>query len=68
MKKISEDEFRDYLEFKKFMGEEPGSIGQKTEEGKLDLGELDLVRAARGDQDFARFMSEMKARKEREDK
>lgn len=68
MKTIREDEFRDYLEFKKFMGEEPGSMGQKPSEGKLSLDELDLVRAARGEQDFARFMSEMKARKEREER
>ncbi len=68
MKKISEDEFRDYLEFKKFMGEEPGSLRKKKPEGALSMEDLDMVRAARGDQDFARFMSEMKARKEREDR
>lgn len=68
MKKISEDEFRDYLEFKKFMGEEPGSLRKKKPEGALSMEDLDMVRAARGDQDFARFMSEMKSRKEREDR
>lgn len=68
MKKIREDEFREYLEYKKFMNEVPGSTMKERANGKLDLGELDMVRAARGDQDFALFMNEMRARKEREEK
>ena len=68
MKKIRDDEFREYLEYKRFMKEEPGVAGGKKKSGKLSLGELDMVRAARGDQDFALFMNEMRARKEREDR
>ena len=68
MKKISDDEFREYLEYKKFMNEEPGAPSRKKKDRKLSLGELDLVRAARGDQDFEAFMNEMRARTEREEK
>lgn len=68
MKKIREDEFREYLEYKQFMNERPGAGRKEKVIGKLSLDQLDMVRAARGDQEFAMFMSEMKARKEREDK
>lgn len=67
MKKISEKEFRDYLEYKEFMGEGLSSTGKKSD-GRLSLDQLDMVRAARGDREFEQFMSEMKARKEKEEK
>ena len=50
------------------MNEEPGAASRKKKDRKLSLGELDLVRAARGDQDFEAFMNEMRARTEREEK
>ena len=68
MRKIKDEEFREYMEYKKFMNEKPGAVKNENKSGKLSLDQLDLVRAARGDQDFAKFMSEMKARKEREGK
>lgn len=67
MKKISEDEFREYLEFKEFMEEVPAGAGGNRSNGRLSLDELDMVRAARGNQDFELFMEELRARKERED-
>ncbi|MBQ9015856.1 MAG: hypothetical protein IJ109_07005 [Firmicutes bacterium] len=68
MRKITEDEFRDYLELKKFMNEVPGAAKGKTVKRHLSLDQLDEVRAARGDQEFAMFMDEMRARKEKEEK
>ena len=65
MKKIQDEEFREYLEYKDFMGERPGESRKKTSR-KLDLGELDQVRAAKGNKDFALFLKEMKAREEEE--
>lgn len=68
MKTIRDEEFREYMEYKKFMNEKPGAAKKGLKSGKLSLDQLDLVRAARGDQDFAQFMNEMKAREEREEK
>lgn len=65
MKKITDEEFRDYLDYKKFMGEEPGAVGRKSRR-RLDLSELDQVRAASGKPDFALFLHEMKEREEGE--
>ncbi len=66
MKKISDREFRDYMEYKRFMGEEPGQKG-RVKGRKLDLNELDQVRAATGNRDFALFLKEMQARSEEEE-
>ena len=66
MRKISDSEFRDYLEFKKFMNEVPGEAKAKKSRKRLSLDQLDEVRAARGDQEFAMFMHEMQSRNERE--
>ena len=68
MRKISDDEFREYLEIKKFMNEVPGEAKNKKITRQLSMDQLDGIRAARGDQEFAMFMNEMQARKEREDK
>ncbi len=72
MKPIREDEFKEYLEYKKFMGEIPGSRSQgqssSQRSGQLSLDELDMVTAARGDQEFASFLDEMKQRREKEEK
>lgn len=65
MKKISDDEFREYLEYKDFMGERPGETRKKSVR-KLDMDELNMVRAARGKQDFDLFLKEIKARSEEE--
>lgn len=65
MKRINDEEFREYLEYKEFMGERPGETGRKSVR-RLNLDELDQVRAATGDRDFAAFLREMQARDEDE--
>lgn len=65
MKRINDEEFREYLEYKEFMGERPGETGRKPVR-RLNLDELDQVRAATGDRDFAAFLREMQARDEDE--
>lgn len=68
MKKITDKEFKEYLEYKRFMGEEPGAGRISKKPGKLSMDELDQVRAARGNQDFEDLLEEMKRRKKEEDK
>lgn len=63
MKKVKDEEFREYLEYKKFMGEVPGETGRKPLR-KMSMDELDQVRAARGNQDFALFLKEIREREE----
>ena len=65
MKRINDKEFREYLEYKEFMGERPGETGRKKTR-RLDLDELDQVRAATGNRDFAQFLKKMQARDEEE--
>ena len=38
MKKISDDEFREYLEYKKFMNEEPGAASRKKKGSQRGSG------------------------------
>ncbi len=66
MRKITDDEFREYLEYKKFMNEVPGTVKMKKPRKHLSLDELDGVRAARADQEFSMFMNEMRRREEEE--
>ena len=68
MKKITKEEMNEYFEYKDLMGEKVGAEAGHKGGDKLSFDELDQVAAARGDQDFAAFLSEMEARKEREDK
>ena len=66
MKRINEEEFKEYLEYKRFMGEKPGESA-RTSGRKLNLEELDQVRAASGKRDFDLFLREMQARSEEEE-
>lgn len=66
MKKITNEEFREYLEYKEFMGERPGQVGRKSGR-KLDMDELGQIRAAKGKQDFEMFLKEIKSRSEEEE-
>ncbi|MDO4868833.1 MAG: hypothetical protein Q4A65_00875 [Bacillota bacterium] len=56
MKKITEEEFKDYMEYKKFISEE-----------SMSMDELDQVTAAKGSEDFAAFMRKVKDMEKEDD-
>lgn len=59
MKKISNDEFKEYMEYKKFMN---GNAAAQTkgEDEPMSFDELDAVTAARGNEDFESFMQKIR--------
>ena len=57
MKRISEEEFRDYMDYKKFMSEE-----------EMSMNELDDIVAAKGSEDFSTFMQKIKDMEKEDDK
>ena len=57
MKKISEEEFRDYMDYKKFMSEE-----------EMSMNELDDIVAAKCSEDLSAFMQKIKDMEKEDDK
>ena len=56
MKRITEEEFKDYMDYKKFMSEE-----------EMSMNELDEVGAAKGSEDFSVFMQKIRDMEKKED-
>ena len=66
MKKIQDEEFREYLEYKRFMGEAPGQA-RKSPGRRLNMEDLDQVRAASGNREYELFLREIQKKMNGED-
>ncbi len=49
MKRITEEELKDYMDYKRFMSEE-----------EMSMNELDEIVAAKGSEDFSAFMQKIR--------
>ena len=67
MKKISREEFNDYMEYKRFMKKDTVS-GLIDADESMSLDELDQITAARGNEDFTAFLQKIKDMEKEEDK